>query len=211
VSQEESHRALLSAADAWRAATDTLQDRLRLHAGAISPAVVAREPVLAWVCEMPPTGSGDGRSWRAEPCHPFFGDGIAVHGVEDLGEAGERGAGGPFHQLGHLMLTDVPAGEVRESLQDALGVVRAAAGEYQATVRDAVPDLAVVAEADVGVLAAVQAIPAGQSQAGMSWRAEPRWARHGAAAVSVFLERDADDPRRAELVGLAIAEVPAPA
>jgi hypothetical protein len=211
MSQSRSHDALMAAEATWRAATEGLHDVLRAAVSSVAPDVVGREPVLAWVSEMPPDGHGDGRSWRAEPCHPFFGDGVAVHGVEDLGEAGERGAGGPFHQLGHLMLADLPAGGVRECVQAALERVRAAAAGYQSVLRSAGPDLRLAAGTGRDVLELVRATPAGLPREGLTWRAEPRWVAGGAAAAAVFVERDADDPRLSTLVDLGLVEVPAPA
>jgi hypothetical protein len=211
MSQSGSYEALMAAAAAWRTATEGLQFVLRAAAPSVAPEVVGREPVLAWVSEMSPHGHGDGRSWRAEPCHPYFGDGVAVHAVEDLGEAGERGAGGPFHQLGHLMLADLPSGGVRERVQAALEGVRAAAADYQSVLRSADSDLRLAASTGSDVLELVRATPAGLPQDGLTWRAEPRWVAGGAAAAAVFVERDADDPRRSTLVDLGLVEVPAPA
>ena len=211
MSRIDADAALSASAGAWRSATASLQDLLREHVHAIAPDVLAREPVLAWVSAFPPAGPGDGRSWRAEPCHPFFGDGIAVHGVEDLGEAGDRGAGGPYCHLGHVLLTDLTEDDARSAIRVALADVRAAAEDYQAVLRGSLSDLEQVTATGGDVLELVRAAPAGEAVDGLSWRAEPRSAADGASAAAVFLERDADDPRRVELVGLALMQVAASA
>ena len=204
MSVEESRARLVAAAEEWAAATAVLRERLREHIGAIDLAGHPDADRWAWVRRLPSSDDGAERRWWAEPCHPYFGDGIALHTVVDFGEAGERGAGGPYVGLSHLLVSDLPDGPPRTDLVAALEGVRRARQDYQVAVRDCRADLRPVAVMDDDLLRWLDEIPTGGSPDGRSWRAEPRAMPGQDVTVAILFERDADDPRTSTLVGLAL-------
>lgn len=195
----------------------TISAHRRLHDAARAFAIAHRthhalqvEP-LSWMAQMPPSGDGDGRSWEVRPGVPGEPDGgVAVFGTLDLGEAGERGAGGPFLSLEYLRFGDLPDSREAESLRAANALAIMADQRLCDVVRvltcllprDQLPATFGMAVRDIGWV--VQMPPSGDGS-GRSWTATPTVLHTGEPGVTLsFYDEGPHADPRAPLVGMAI-------
>lgn len=181
----------------------SLEEAVHRALGSMDLASRPDADIVGRVERLRPGAVVDGWSWRGEPAAAWFGDAAAIWLTEDRGEAGERGAGGPFVSMALLAVDDVAAPDARAGLVEALHRARAADADVQRAFRDCwrllVPEAVMVPEH----LGWIDEIPAGESRDARSWRALPRLDASGRGRVSVLFEEDAQDPRASALLSMA--------